>query len=114
MKTPKYMRPFTLVQRVLAWITTLVICGFVLLVVGTYIFSCVVKLNESPSVKEAPYAIQTTSRVYYAKQYSVVNGVPTITDYWTLEDKDKYQFHKGTMPFPRREFGQIAVIRRTE
>ncbi len=112
MKTPRYMRPFTFIQRVLAWIATIAVVGFVLLIIGTYAISCFYK--PLPSVKDAPYAIQTSSRVYYAKQYSVVNGVPTITDYWTMEDKDRYEFHKGTMPFPKREFGQIAVIRRTE
>ncbi len=105
---------FTVLQRIIAWTSTLAVCGFIILIVGTYIFSCVAKPAIPPAIKEAPWLIQTSSRVYYASQYEIVNGVSVITDYWVMDAKEHYRFIKGTMSFPKREFGQIAVIRRRE
>ncbi len=114
MRKSRLTQGFTFRQRLIAWVTTLTVCGFILLIVGTYLFSCVIKLNQPPAVKEAPWLIQTSSRIYYASKYSVVNGVPTITDYWVMDGNEHYREVKGSMPFPKREFGQIVVIRRTE
>lgn len=113
MKTPRYMRAFTGIQRVVAFITTAIFFGFIILMVATYVIGCAIKEANPPSVKEAPYIIQTSSRVYYASVYEVINGVPTITGYWTSDGK-KYHYTKAAMPFPKKEFGQIAVIRRSE
>lgn len=106
--------PLKGLQQFVAWIATIAVCALVLLAVGTYVISCVIKPFAPPKITEAPWLIQTSSMHYYAKSYSVVNGVPTITDYWVVDYKDRYQFVKGSMAFPNREFGQIAVIRRTK
>lgn len=108
---PQVVRGF---RSFIRWVVLIGVFGFVLLVVGSYIGTCAFKQRNPPSINEAPWAIQTSSRGYYAKIYSVENGVPTITDYWLLDDKGHYIHVKGSMAFLPRLFGQVAVIRRTK
>ena len=62
---------------------------------------CVIRgLNSGgePSVKEAPYVVQTYSRYYFAKQ---VTGEPpnlTMTGYYSLEN-GKWVYYKGSLKF---------------
>lgn len=81
---------------------------------GTYIYEKNQKSRIPPSVTDAPWAVQTSSRVYFAKEYGVINGVPTIRKFWINDGKNHYVFVDTAMPFPKREFGQIAVVRRTK
>ncbi len=105
------MSIFRAIVRILSLVF---LVGFVLLCIGTYIFSCAITSHNPPAIKDAPWAVQTSSRIYYGKEYSIVNGNPALIGYWTLDGKGNYHFYKGTMEFPKKLFGQVAIIRRTE
>ena len=69
--------------------------------------------ENMPSTTEAPWAIQTSSRYYYAKEFSLQGDIPTIRDYWVLNGKS-YDFVEGTKSFPPEFYGKVAVIRRAK
>ncbi len=70
------------------------------------------KVELPPSITEAPWAIQTTSRVYYASEFSIQNGIPSIKNYWVFDGKH-YDIVKGVKEFPKEIYGNVAIIRRT-
>ncbi len=100
-------------QHLIQVVCFIVLCAFGLLLLVSFVGSCIIKQNNPPSITEAPWSVQTSSRFYYAKEYLVIDGVPTIRNYWTF-DGQHYHFVQGTMPFPKREYGQVAIIRRTK
>lgn len=67
--------------------------------------------DKPPSVKDAPWAIQTTSRVYYAKEFRLSGKVPEIRGYWTLEGK-RYKFVDAEKAFEQAIWGQVKIIKR--
>jgi hypothetical protein len=69
------------------------------------------KPDTEPTVVVAPWLIQTSSRIYYAKEYSLQNMVPAIRGYWTFDGKH-FQYTEGIKNFPPDIYGQIKVIRR--
>ncbi len=102
------------IRRVVTIVMSLIVLAFALLATGTYVVSCVVKASLPPTATEAPWAVQTDSRIYYAQQYSVQNGMPTIRGFWVQDVKGRFQFHDAIMTFPKPAFGQVAVVRRTK
>lgn len=72
----------------------------------------VIELEKGvPSVKDAPYVIQTTTRVYYAKSYQDIGGVVTLHDYYEFGQKGwKKQNH--SLPMDREYYGSIKVSAR--
>ena len=91
----------------------LVILGIVVLVVAVMGGLGLVKKSDSspPSGVKATWEIQTTSRIYFGGNYKVVNGVPELIGYWSL-DNSNYTFHQGTISFPLSSYGQVTVIPR--
>lgn len=104
-------------------IRTFFILGFLLVIVvigagvAPLFFS---KTTEPPATTEAPWAIQTYSyvrgetlplRIYYAKEYSVINGQPAIAEYWQYNGK-RYTFNDEILIFYKNKWGPISVIRR--
>ena len=90
-----------------------VFVGIILFVLLGVVKGCV-HSPESPTIIEAPWAIQTSSRYYYAREFSLQDGmVPTIKDYWTFDGK-RYHFQEGTKSFPEAIYGKVAIIRRTK
>jgi hypothetical protein len=66
----------------------------------------------APSVRQAPWLVETTTRIYYAKDYKLEKRKPpAIRGYWELT-KNQYIFHPGVLEFPTSLFGPIKVIRR--
>ena len=69
-----------------------------------------------PNATDAPWMIQTTSRIYYGKAFSLVNGVPELNGFWTLDGKN-YDYHSGIIAFPPKlygKFGQnVILVQRT-
>lgn len=54
--------------------------------------------NSEPSIKVAPYVVQTYSKYYFAKQ---VTGTPPdikMTGYYYLQN-EKWVYHKGSLTF---------------
>jgi hypothetical protein len=89
--------------------------------------------NDPPSVQEAPWAAQTRSRTYYAKDLSSYQGIPAISNYWYsdggkwkfVSDKvkppggmetptDKYIAGKWCLVFAKKIYGNVPIIRRTK
>ena len=68
-------------------------------------------IGKPPTITEAPWLIRTASRIYYASEYSLQSGVPSIRGYWTLDGK-RYHYHSGTKIFPPSSYGTIIVGRR--
>ena len=65
-----------------------------------------------PNATDAPWMIQTTSRIYYGKAFSLVNGVPELNGFWTLDGKN-YDYHDGIIAFPSKlygKFGQSVIL----
>lgn len=89
-----------------------VFVGIVLFVLLGLVKGCFPATGKPPTTTEAPWAIQTSSRYYFAKEFSLQEGAPTIRDYWTFDGK-KYRFVEGTKSFPEEMYGKVAIIRRT-
>ena len=67
---------------------------------------------QAPSVKQAPWLVETSTRIYYAKEYKLEKGKPpAIRGYWELT-RNQCRFFPGVLEFPTSLFGQIKVIRR--
>ncbi len=102
------------ILRTLVRIAGLVVFfGFVALLLISFIGSCYLSARNPPDIKDAPWLTQTSSRIYYGKEYQVVDNAPAFIGYWTL-DNDRYTFHAGTIRFAPREYGQVVIIRRTK
>jgi len=67
--------------------------------------------DAAPTTLQAPWMVQTSSRVYYAKDFSIQAGSPSIRDYWTFDGK-RYHYTVGVMPFPKKLFGDVKVYQR--
>ena len=63
--------------------------------------------TTAPKAVDAPWAIQTTSRIYYGEEFSIVQGVPELKNYWTV-DNSKYKYHKGIIAFPENLYGPLG------
>lgn len=64
-----------------------------------------------PSVKLAPYQVDTWSRTYYAaKAVKNKDGTTTMTDYYELL-KNKWTLTKGSFTFTK-DFGDVKIRRR--
>ena len=64
-----------------------------------------------PSLKDAPFIVQTTSRYYFATRAVTdkVNGVTTLTGYWSLSGN---KWVKGEKLALGKEFGDVKIVRR--
>ena len=75
---------------------------------------------EPPSVKDAPWAIQTysqdeqriPSRIYYAVSIEYTDNTPIIKDYWSFDGK-KFIKQEGEKAFPPERYGDILIVRRS-
>jgi hypothetical protein len=95
---------------VIKWFMRIVIGAavvFLLLGVAAIFF----KSSQPPDIKEAPWAIQTSTRIFYARLLFDVDGDPAITDYWRYDGK-KYHHVEGTLVFETEEWGKVLILRR--
>ncbi len=69
--------------------------------------------TPEPSVTIAPWVVKTSSRVYYAKQLKIEDGVPYVRGWWETDGR-KYRYRDSEMAFPSSVYGAVKVIRRTE
>jgi hypothetical protein len=67
--------------------------------------------DKPPTAVDAPFIIQTSSRIYYARQMRLDGQIPSIRGYWTLDGKH-YKYHAGILSFPENIFGKVAIVRR--
>lgn len=97
------------------WFRRILTVGILIVVVGFIGLGVLAKCNkvdEPPSAKEAPWAIQTTSRVYYAKEFRLNGETPEIKGYWTFDGK-RYHFNEGVKEFEKAIWGKVAIVKRT-
>lgn len=67
--------------------------------------------DNAPSVEEAPWAVQTSSRVYYGESISEIGENPAITNYW-ISDGKNYTYHEDTFVFEKESWGEVRIIKR--
>ena len=104
--------------NVVKWIVRLIgILALLMLIAG--VASFFIRPGEIPDVDKAPWSIQTysndemrvPSRIYYAQELIMDDNTPVIVNYWTY-DGEKYHYHKGELPFPFDDYGNIDIKRR--
>ena len=96
-------------RRIFTIAILLAVFGFI----GLGIVAWFVKPQAPPTTKEAPWAVQTSSRIYYAKSFSSVDGSPAIKDYWSLDGK-RYSYHQDILVFDKTLYGNVDIVRRPE
>ncbi len=69
-------------------------------------------VDKPPGLVDAPFIVQTSSRVYYGRQMRLDGQTPTLRGYWTLTGKH-YTYSEGTISFPQKTFWKVAIVRRT-
>jgi len=70
-----------------------------------------VQQSTAPSTTVAPYAVQTSSRVYYAVKYADDGKVITLQKYYAYIN-NKWQLQKGELPLDRAVYGRVEVYKR--
>jgi hypothetical protein len=81
-----------------------------LLIIG--VIAWFVHRGDAPSIADAPWAIKTNTRIYYASELSMLpDGNPQIRGYWE-EDNGGYHYVDGVLPFPKVVFGKVDIVRR--
>lgn len=103
------------------WVRRIVLIAIVLyLVLGVVVF-VVNNFNGMPSVKDAPWVVQTYSnddaripgRFYIASKVEFDGNTPKITSYWSYDGK-RYHRHRGSKEFPVDTYGTVGIVRRIE
>ncbi len=103
---------FKVIKKIIAGVLLFVGIAFLtLLIVG--VASYFWHPNDPPSVQDAPWVVQTSSRVYYAKEINTVKGSPAIRVYWT-SDGGGWKKQKTELVFDKKLYGQVAIVRRTK
>lgn len=100
-------------KRILVRIVIFGIVGAIVLFVGLGAVSKLVGTSLGPpKLIEAPWVIQTSSRVYYGAEFSMIDGsTPALKNYWTLDEKT-YKHHSGIISFPESMYGKVAIVNR--
>ena len=99
-------------RRMLRRVITIILAGTLvfLVIIGVIVF--LTHRGDPPSVADAPWAIKTNTRIYYAEELSILpDGNPEIRGYWEL-DNGVYHYSNGLLPFSKASFGEVDIIRR--
>ena len=105
--------------KIVKWISRLILCLVILFVLAGVTVYLVNKSSEKPSIEKAPWSIQTysndtyrvPSRIYYATDVDIVEGVPVISNFWSFNG-EKYKHEKVDREFPKEIYGDIIILRR--
>jgi len=68
-------------------------------------------IQKAPNTSKAPYAIQTTSRLYYVVSYQDQGDVVTLSDYFSY-DKNKWQRYTIPLELNRAMYPVINIYNR--
>ena len=99
-------------RRTLRRVITFIVAAAIVFLLIIGIIAFFVHRGSAPSVADAPWAIKTNTRIYYAAELSILpDGNPEIRGYWEL-DNGVYHYSDGMLPFPKASFGKVDVIRR--
>ena len=95
--------------RVVRWVILGIIAAAIAIPVLLGLIKKMVEWNEQPpSVKKAPWEIETSSRIYFGEYFSLQKGVPELKDYWYLQGS-RYYFVNGIISFPGNQYGEFGV-----
>jgi hypothetical protein len=98
--------------RILRRILTIAALAAVVFFVTVGTISWFVHQNDPPHVADAPWEIDTSSRIYFAQQVSILpDKNPQIKGYW-YSDGGGYRYVDGILPFPRKLYGPVNIIKR--
>jgi hypothetical protein len=104
------------IDKIPVWFRRVFVIG-VLVLLGVFVsLGFIAKSNiidQPPSAAKAPWAIQTTTRIYYAKQFRLNGETPEIRGYWTFDGKH-YQYNEGIKDFPNSIYKGITPVRRAK
>ena len=99
-------------RRILRRSLTLVVAAAIGILLITGVAAWFAHRGDPPNIADAPWAIKTNSRIYYASELSILpDGNPQIRGYWE-QDNGGYQYSDGVLPFPKAVFGKVDIIRR--
>jgi hypothetical protein len=96
------------------WFRRILTIGILVVVIGFIGLGVLARcdtVDSPPSAKEAPWAIQTTSRIYYAKEFKLNGQTPEIRGYWTLNG-NRYVYNEGVKDFDKAIYGKVAIVKR--
>ena len=66
----------------------------------------------APSVQQAPYVLQTSSRAYYVATYQDTENVVILTSFYYY-DKKVWELSNIPLPLDRSIYGNIKIIKRS-
>ncbi len=69
---------------------------------------------EPPAVAEAPWMVDTLTRIYYTKSQPIENGVLVLLDGYYAVQKNRWIYNKDFLELPRKRYGEIKISRRIE
>jgi hypothetical protein len=108
-------------SKVIKWLPRIFLCGLVVWILSGVVGYYLNKPAAPPSVRDAPWVIQTysndilrvPSRVYYATDVEIKqDGTPVAKTYWSFNGNN-YKKHSGTIEFPVSIYGNISIKRRS-
>ena len=102
----------TIFKRVFIRIAVLVIFLGIIFTAGALLFNHFWGTQSAPTIAKAPWIIQTSSRIYYGQEFTLLDGtIPALKGYWTLDGK-RYTYHNEIKAFPQKLYGHVAIIDR--
>jgi hypothetical protein len=96
-----------LIRKLIGLAVLVAIVGFIAFGVINYLS----KPQPPPDANQAPWEIQTSSRIYLGKEMQMVGADPALKGYWTLEG-NRYQYHDNIIKFTHTLYGNVKIIRR--
>lgn len=69
-------------------------------------------LSIEPTIDQAPYVVETGTRIYYVKKYIDNGQILTMQQYYTY-DKDTWQFSNKSLALNRNVYGLITLTKRS-
>ncbi len=98
--------------RILRRTITLTVAAAIVFLLGAGVAVWLSHRGDEPNAADAPWAIKTSTRIYYAHELSILpDGNPQIRGYWE-ENDGHYNYVDAVLPFPKAVFGKVDVVRR--
>ncbi len=94
-------------------VVTIGILSLIVVFIGLGVLARCNKVEDPPAVIEAPWAIQTNTRIFYAKEFKTQNKVPMIRNYWTFDGK-RYTYKEEVIEFDKATWGEVVIVKRME
>ena len=106
-------RPFVWLMRLLQWVATHPRAVVMLAVVVGIAFLAwryfgpepvPPEVRRAPTVREAPYVVQTTSRYYFAADVELTDDAVVMKGYWEFDGRD-WVYHPFSISLDKELFG---------